>query len=51
MKFAAPLRFSIHPLSKYRLAFPRFSEPKELISFSYDSVRKQHMDDRELKYY
>ncbi|KAJ2598333.1 decapping endonuclease targeting mRNA [Coemansia sp. RSA 1722] len=51
MKLPVPPRFGIHPLSKYRLPFPRFSEPKEMISFSYDSVRKQHMDDRELKYY
>ncbi|KAJ1884747.1 decapping endonuclease targeting mRNA [Kickxella alabastrina] len=44
-------RFSVHPLSKYRLAFPTFAEPKELTSFSYDDQRTQHMDNRSLKYY
>ncbi|KAJ1645880.1 decapping endonuclease targeting mRNA [Coemansia erecta] len=51
MKLPTQLKFSVRPLSKYRRLFPRFSEPKEIISFSYDSVRKQHMDDRELKYF
>ncbi|KAJ2613685.1 decapping endonuclease targeting mRNA [Coemansia sp. RSA 1365] len=48
---APVVRFGVHPLSKYSLACPQFSEPRELVSFSYDSNRKACMDNRELKYY
>ncbi|KAJ1667803.1 decapping endonuclease targeting mRNA [Coemansia sp. RSA 1646] len=44
-------RFGIHPLGKYRLPCPPFSEPKEILSFSYSEHRKICMDNRELKYY
>ncbi|KAJ2549529.1 decapping endonuclease targeting mRNA [Coemansia sp. RSA 1933] len=44
-------RFRVHPLGKYRLPCPLFSEPKEILSFSYSEHRKQCMDNRELKYY
>ncbi|KAJ2036323.1 decapping endonuclease targeting mRNA [Coemansia sp. S16] len=48
---AAVRRLSLHPLSKYRLPCPRFSEPLELLSFSYDGQRKVCFDNRELKYF
>ncbi|KAJ1726535.1 decapping endonuclease targeting mRNA, partial [Coemansia biformis] len=32
-------------------SYPLFSEPLELVSFSYDKDRKRVMDNRELKYY
>ncbi|KAJ2747564.1 decapping endonuclease targeting mRNA [Coemansia sp. BCRC 34301] len=44
-------RLSLHPLSKYRLPCPRFNEPVELLSYSYDGQRKVCFDNRELKYY
>ncbi|KAJ2791797.1 decapping endonuclease targeting mRNA [Coemansia linderi] len=44
-------RLSLHPYSKYRIPCPRFNEPFELLSFSYDSQRKVRFDDSELKYY
>ncbi|KAI9504278.1 hypothetical protein BX070DRAFT_223757, partial [Coemansia spiralis] len=44
-------RFGIHPLKKYRLPCPQFTEPKELLSFSYSDRREICMDNRELKYY
>ncbi|KAJ2799176.1 decapping endonuclease targeting mRNA, partial [Coemansia helicoidea] len=44
-------RLSVHPLSKYRTRCPAFSQPREIVSFSYDHERRQVMDDRELKYY
>ncbi|KAJ2824223.1 decapping endonuclease targeting mRNA, partial [Coemansia furcata] len=48
---AAVRRLSLHPLSKYRLPCPRFTEPLELLSFSYDGQRKVCFDNRELKYF
>ncbi|KAJ1893114.1 decapping endonuclease targeting mRNA, partial [Coemansia sp. IMI 209127] len=44
-------RIGIHPLGMYRLPCPLFSEPKEILSFSYSNHRKVCMDNRELKYY
>ncbi|KAJ2345570.1 decapping endonuclease targeting mRNA [Coemansia erecta] len=44
-------RFSIHPLSKYRLACPAFKEPREILSFSYDEQRQMRMDNHQLKYF
>ncbi|KAJ2493494.1 decapping endonuclease targeting mRNA [Coemansia sp. RSA 2050] len=48
---AAVRRLSLHPLSRYRIPCPRYSEPQELLSFSYDGQRKVCFDDRELKYF
>ncbi|KAJ1966043.1 decapping endonuclease targeting mRNA [Dipsacomyces acuminosporus] len=44
-------RVNIHPLSRYRIRCPQFTEPKEIVSFSYNQARQVCMDDRELKYY
>ncbi|KAJ1951275.1 decapping endonuclease targeting mRNA [Linderina macrospora] len=44
-------RIPVHPLSQYRRACPRFTEPKEIVSFSYVGNRTVEMNDRELKYY
>ncbi|KAJ2723056.1 decapping endonuclease targeting mRNA [Coemansia sp. Benny D115] len=51
MRLAALARFPVHPLRKYRGRPAQVTEPTEIVSFSYDSERRQHMDDRELKYY
>lgn len=44
-------KFSLHPLRKYRRACPKFAEPNELFSFSYDSSHQFHPTDQELSFY
>jgi len=40
--------FPIHPLSRFRKAFPIYQEPKEILSFSYDGKHNIQFDNREL---
>ncbi|CAG8447267.1 11407_t:CDS:2 [Ambispora gerdemannii] len=44
-------RFSLHPIHRFEGTCATYKQPVEITSFSYDSNKVLHMDDRELRYY